>query len=327
MKNSELFRKDPTTFTIPNDGVTTIQVPKNEQEWEVLEFELRSFVCEGEYQQGLERILSTFFSHLDKPKQPAVWISGFYGSGKSHLARVLEYLWKDIELPNGAVASSLVDLPSEIKELFVELKTHGKRAGGLWSAAGTLSAAAGTSVKLATLSIVFKAAGLPEDYRLAKFVIWLKQNGFNEAVRKEIEDEGKEFEKEIRNLYVSPLVSKALLKVIPGFANSEADARNLLKSEFPKVEDISNDEFALTLEYVLELQSDTPGKLPLTLLVFDELQQFIGDDSDRAILVQEMVQVCTARFGSTLLFIGTGQAALAADTNLSRLKDRFTVQN
>ncbi len=51
MKNSELFTKDPTTFTIPNDGVATIQVPSNSQEWEVLEFELRSFVCEGEYKQ------------------------------------------------------------------------------------------------------------------------------------------------------------------------------------------------------------------------------------------------------------------------------------
>ena len=326
MKNLELFKKDPTLFSIPNDGVTSIQVPHNEQEWQVLEFELRSFVCEGEYQLGLERILSTFFAHLDQPKQPAVWISGFYGSGKSHLARVLEYLWKDIELPNGFLASSIVDLPNEINDLFVELKTHGKREGGLWSAAGTLSAAAGTSVRLALLSIVFKAAGLPDDFRLAKFVIWLKQDGYYDAVRTEIEDQGKEFDREIRNLYVSPLVAKALLNVIPGFANSEADARNLLKSEYPKVEDVSNDEFAHTLEYVLELQSDTPGKLPLTLLVLDELQQFIGEDQNRAVLVQEVVQVCTARFGSKLLFVGTGQSALEADVNLSRLRDRFTVK-
>ena len=28
-----------------------------------------------------------------------VWVSGFYGSGKSHLVRVLEQLWRDLVLP------------------------------------------------------------------------------------------------------------------------------------------------------------------------------------------------------------------------------------
>lgn len=326
MKNAELFSVDPRTFTIPNDGVTTIQVPKNQQEWDVLEFELRSFVCEGEYKRGLDRILTTFFSNLDTPKQPAVWISGFYGSGKSHLARVLEYLWKDIQLPNGASARSLVELPLEIKEHLTELQTHSRRAGGLWSAAGTLRSAAGPSVRLAVLAIAFQAAGLPEDYRLAKFVLWLKQNGFYDAVKDEVEHAGKQFDREIRTLYVSPHIAGAVLKVYPGFANSEADARELFKNEYPKAEDISNEEFALTLEYVLELQSSTPGKLPLTLLVLDELQEYVKDDSDRIGLVQEVVQVCTARFGSKVLFVGTGQSALEAHTNLSRLKDRFTVK-
>jgi len=326
MKNREVFLKDPTSYTIPNDGVTTIINPNSENEWEVLEYELRTFVCEGEYERGLDRILTTFMTHLDQPKQPAVWVSGFYGSGKSHLVRVLEYLWRDVELPNGAQASSLVDLPVEIQDLFKELNTQGKRYGGLWSAAGTLRESAGDNVRLALLAIVFRSAGLPDDYRLARFAIWLKQHGYYDAVRQEVESQGKDFIRELRSLYVSPYIASAVLNVYPGLAKSEADARMLFREEYPKVEDISNDEFLTILEYVLELQSDTPGKLPLTLLIFDELQQFIGDDVDRATKVQEVVQVCTSRFGSQLLFIGTGQTALESDTNLSRLKDRFTVQ-
>ncbi|MBT3230073.1 MAG: BREX system P-loop protein BrxC, partial [Candidatus Marinimicrobia bacterium] len=137
MKNYELFSNDPRSFTIPNDGVTTIGAPRSEQEWDVVRYELRSFVCEGEYQKGLERILSTFLSNLDQPKQPAAWVSGFYGSGKSHLVRVLEYIWRDMEFSDGAKARSLVNLPTEIKDLLIELSTAGKRQGGLWSAAGT----------------------------------------------------------------------------------------------------------------------------------------------------------------------------------------------
>jgi hypothetical protein len=100
-KNSDVFLKDPTTFTIPNEGVAKILNPETEQQWEVLRYELTSFVCEGEYQQGLERILSTFLGNLDRPEQPAAWVSGFYGSGKSHFVRVLEYLWRDIDFPDG----------------------------------------------------------------------------------------------------------------------------------------------------------------------------------------------------------------------------------
>lgn len=325
MKNREVFSKDPTSYTIPNDGVTTIINPNTAKEWEVLEYELKTFVCEGEYERGLDRILTTFMTHLDQPKQPAGWLHGFYGSGKSHLVRVLEYLWRDVELPGGALASSLVDLPLEILDIFKELKTHGKRQGGLWSAAGTLRESAGDNVRLALLAIAFRSAGLPDDYRLARFAIWLNQNGYYDAVRHEVESQGKDFMRELRSLYVSPQIASAVLKVYPGLAKTEADARMLFREEYPKVEDISNDEFLTILEYVLELQSDTPGKLPLTLLIFDELQQFVGEDVDRATRVQEIVQVCTSRFGSQLLFIGTGQTALEADTNLSRLKDRFTV--
>lgn len=326
MKNRGVFSKDPTSYTIPNDGVTTIINPNTDQEWKVLEYELKTFVCEGEYEKGLDRILTTFLSQVDQPKQPAVWVSGFYGSGKSHLVRVLEYLWRDVELPSGALAGSLVDLPVETQDLFRELKTLGKRHGGLWSAAGTLRESAGDNVRLALLAIAFRSAGLPDDYRLARFAIWLKQNGYYDAVKADVEAQGKNFMRELRSLYVSPFVASAVLKVYPGLANSEADVRMLFREEYPTVDDISNDEFLTVLEYVLELQSDSPGKLPLTLLIFDELQQFIGEDSSRALMVQEVVQVCTSRFGSQLLFIGTGQTALEADTNLSRLKDRFTVK-
>ena len=137
--NRDVFFRDPTTFTIPNGGVAKILDPRSKEEWDVLRYELEFFVCDGEYKRGLERILSTFLASLDKPEQPAVWISGFYGSGKSHLVRVLQYLWRDIEFPDGARARSIVKLPNDINDLFKELSTAGKRFGGLWSAGGTLA--------------------------------------------------------------------------------------------------------------------------------------------------------------------------------------------
>lgn len=323
--NREVFLTDPTTFTIPNDGVTKVLTPTAPEEWEVLRYELECFVCEGEYRQGMDRILSTFLANLGKTEQPAVWVSGFYGSGKSHLVRVLEYLWRDMEFPDGATARGLAHLPPDIDALFRELTTVGRREGGLWSAAGTLSAGAG-SVRLALLSIIFRSAGLPAQYAPAKFVIWLKQKGFYDTVVAEVENQGEEFDSELNNLYVSDVLAKSLLKAYPDLADTTRDARNLLKAQFPKEDEIDDDRLLQTIEDVLKLQSTTPGKLPATLLVFDELQQFIGDDSDRTLQVQTIVEACSSRFGSLLLFVGTGQAALEATPQLSKLQDRFTVR-
>src|SRR5690349_16750965 len=133
-KNREVFFVDPTTYTIPNNGVAKVIDPRTDEEWAVLRYELSNFVCEGEYHRGLELILSTYLAHLNREEQPAVWISGFYGSGKSHLVRVLEYLWRDTVFPERVRARNLANLPRDIADLFVELTTAGKREGGLWSA-------------------------------------------------------------------------------------------------------------------------------------------------------------------------------------------------
>ncbi|MEI7848812.1 MAG: BREX system P-loop protein BrxC, partial [Chloroflexota bacterium] len=189
-----------------------------------------------------------------------------------------------------------------------------------------MSASAAGSVRLALLSIAFRSAGLPDDYAQARFVLWLQQKGYFAQVKHYIEGQGETLAGELSNLYVSPLIADGLLLAYPDFAGKASEARGLIKAQFPKKDDISDDEMLSTLEAVLELQQATPGRLPLTLLIFDELQQFIGGDSARTLQVQEVVQACTSRFQSRLLFIGTGQSALQSNPQLSKLTARFTVK-
>jgi hypothetical protein len=326
MINREVFARDPVKNPIPNDGVAKIVEPESPGDWKVLRYELSTFVCEGEYRRGLETILDTYLRNLDRPVQPAAWVSGFYGSGKSHLVRVLEFLWRDVTFPDGATARSLVDLPAEIGDHLRELTTAGRQAGGLWSAAGTLGAGAGESVRLAILGIVLRSARLPGRYAQGRFVLWLKQSGFYDGVKAAIEAEGRDFRRELQNLYVSPYIARGLLTVYPEFAGSEADARALIKAQYHNPEDISDEEMLETMEGVLALQSTDPGKIPCTLLVLDELQQYIGDNADRTLRVQNVVEACSARFGGRLLFVATGQSALQATPQLSKLQGRFTVR-
>ena len=325
MKIREVLSRDPLTTTIPNDGVTKVMQPQSAQEWDVLRYELESFVCEGEYREGLGRIVSAFLANFSQPQQQAVWVSGFYGSGKSHLVRVLEYLWRDVEFSDGARVRSLVTLPSDIRDSLVELSRLGRQEGGLWSAAGTLGSGVG-SVRLALLAILFRSAKLPDQYPAARLVLWLKQNGWHEAVDAAVESRDKTLTDELRNMYVSPVLAASLLEVIPDLASSAASVHDLLREQYPYVKDITESDLRCTIEDVLSLQSTSPSKLPLTLFVFDELQQFIGNDPRRTLHVQEVVESCASRFGNRLLFVGTGQSALQANTELSKLQGRFSIR-
>ena len=299
--------------------------PEDDGDWATLEWELRSFVCEGEYERGLERILDQFLSHLSQAEQPAAWVSGFYGSGKSHLMRVLEYLWRDYKLPSGASARGLASLPSEIEAHLAELSAAGKREGGLWSAAGTLGSGASGSVRLAFLAVIFDAARLPQQYAPARLAIWLKTKGIYERVQATVEASGKSLDYAFRNLYVSEELAQALIEAGARFGDTPAAVSAALQAQFPMVEDISLDDALSEFEEVLRLQSTKDGKLPLTLVVLDEMQQYIDDDNKTAEHVQLLVEGCSSRFGSQVVVVATGQSALTATPTLQKLIDRFSV--
>jgi len=324
MLNRDLFTRDPTTFSIPNDGVTVVGDPQTPEEWTVLRYELSAFVCAGAYRSGLVLVLSTFLGKLNTAKQPAVWVSGFYGSGKSHFVRVLQYLWNNITFPDGVQARGLTKLPTEVAELLTELTTEGKRHGGLWAAAGKLGI--GPCIELDILKILFRSAGLPVDYGAARLVLWLKKKGIYDAVAEGVSQRGADLAFELANMHVSQELAESIFSASPGLAADALAVSDKLQAEFPDKTQIDDDEMLQVMEDVLRLQSKTPGKLPLTLLVLDELQQSIGEHPDRAEAVQEIVEACSTRFGSRVLFVGTGQAALEATPQLSKLQERFTVR-
>jgi hypothetical protein len=324
--NREVLQRDPTANPLPNDGVAKVGRPRTDEEWRVLAWELESFVCTGEYERGLERILSTYLGNLDRDTQPAAWVSGFYGSGKSHFVRVLEQLWLDETLPSGSSARGLVHLPDTIKASLKELSTAGNREGGLWAASGKLASGTAGSFRLAFLGILLAAADLPTDYAPARLVLRLMQEEAYDAFNASLARQGKELESELRNMYVSPYVGEALLEAIPSFAEDEEQARRLLLEQYPHAADISEDELLATVADILATRSSKPGKLPCMLIVLDELQQFIHEDPRVILTVQDIVEACSSRFGSNILFVSTGQAALQADSILARFQDRFTVR-
>src|SRR5690554_2920998 len=94
MLNREIYQLDPQLNRLANNGVAVVKDDQSEQALKTLRYELQTFVCDGEYEAGLDNILSSYLRNLNGDhEQPGVWISGFFGSGKSHLAKMLRAFW------------------------------------------------------------------------------------------------------------------------------------------------------------------------------------------------------------------------------------------
>jgi hypothetical protein len=322
MLNRDIYQKDPVAHKLVNEGVATVNDDGSEDARRVLRYELETFVCDGQYEKGMAHILETFLKNVGESQQPGVWISGFYGSGKSHLAKMLRALWVDTVFEDGSTARGIATLPQSVRDALKELSTQSKRHGGLHAASGTLGASAAGSVRLALLSIVFKSVGLPALFPVARFVMWLKDQGIYEQVRSHVESDGYEWAEELDNFYVAEGLHSALVNTKPNLFSSTSSCVDTLNNLYPNAQDISNDEMIKAIRQALSKD----GKFPLSLVVLDEVQQYIGEDSQRSILVQEVVESCCKNIGGKLLFIGTGQTAVTGTSNLKKLEGRFTVR-
>lgn len=324
MKIFEALDRDPRTSSLANGGQARIMDEPDELKIRELRAELETFVCDGQYGNAIERILQSYLTQLDRPRQHAAWVSGFFGSGKSHLLKMLGHLWVDTPFEDGSTARSLVpQLPDEIVALFRELDTQVARSGKpAIAAAGTMPSGSGDRVRLTVLSIILRACGLPDQYSQAQFCFWLRDQGYLEQVRSTVEAAGKDWFKELNNMYVSRLIAQAVLACDPNFAEDERGARQVLRVQFPNpTTDISTAEFIEAARKALA----PDGELPLTVLILDEVQQYIGDSTDRAVIFTEIAEAIQTQMDSRVMLVASGQSALSATPLLQRLRDRFRI--
>lgn len=327
MKIKDALQRDPASHPLVNQGQARISDSRNERTQSELRGELETFVCEGQYADGVQKIIRSFLDNIGKTSQRGAWVSGFFGSGKSHLLKMLCHLWQDTSFPDGATARSLVpSIPEDLRALLRELDTAGKRAGGLIAAAGALPSGTTNNVRLTILSILLRAIGLPEQYPQARFCLWLHSQGQFDNVKAAVDSSGKPFDRELNNLYVSGPIARAVMASDANFAASEAEAKQLLKAQFPpQTSDITTEQFLLVAKEALRLKAKD-GRLPCTLLILDEAQQYIGDSQQRASLLTEVTEAASKQLDSHVMVVAAGQSALTEIQLLTYLLDRFTIR-
>ena len=326
MKIHEVLDRDPRTTRLANNGQARIVDVADAPALEELRAELETFVCDGQFGDALQRILDRYLANLGTPKQDSAWVSGFFGSGKSHLLKMLTHLWVNTPFPDGTNARGLVrgGLPDEVQAQLRELDTHAHRAGrSPVAAAGTLLGGSVDHVRHSVLAILLRARGLPTLFPLARFCFWLREQGLLGDVRAAVEASGKDWLRELNNLYVSPVIADAIIAADAGFAADGKAARHLLTQQFPPLKtDISTEQF---IEAARTALSEN-GELPHTILVLDEAQQYINEAQDRSAALTEVAEAVQTQFDSRVMLVGAGQSALSAGAPaLMWLRDRFRI--
>jgi hypothetical protein len=267
MTNRELYFRDPTTLELLNDGVSKVsEFGHDQRQIETLRFELETFVCDGEYARGLERVLKAYLDGLGRGEQKAAWVSGFFGSGKSHLVKVLRYLWQDYPFADGATARSIAKLPQEITDLLTELSNRSKPLGGLRAAAGTLGAGSMDNVRLAFVQLILRSAGIPEDLSQAKFLLWLRSSGLEAVVTESLKKNHCDLLEEVKSMNYSVSLAEALLSADPKYG-TVANVQEVIRTGFPEV---TSPTMSQTLDFIQQIFGQK-GNLPCTLLVVDEI--------------------------------------------------------
>jgi hypothetical protein len=327
MKVGETLERDPAAYQLVNNGQARIADRTDERVLRELKGELSSFVCEGQFADGMQLILSSYLGSLGQTGQKAAWVSGFFGSGKSHLLKMLGHLWQDTRFADGSTARGLVPgLPEELRHLLRELDTAGRRAGGLLAAAGALPSGSTDNVRLTVAGVLLRAAGLPDQYAPAQFCLWLHEQGQLRRVKDVVEATGRAWLAELNNLYVSGPIARALIECDPHFAANDAEARKTIREQFPqRTSDITTSEFLSTFKRALRF-AGKDGKPPCTVLILDEVQQYIGDSNGRSTLLTEVVEAVSKQLDSHVIVVGAGQSALTSVKLLGKLMDRFTIR-
>lgn len=115
----DLFKKDISRSI---QGVVTIGNEDEEQKWQ----ELEEYVCTDEITKSMRTFFRRYRESINHPTEKiGVWITGFFGSGKSHFLKILGYILENEEVAGWSAVKYFDD---KIKDQMVlaDLKTCAK---------------------------------------------------------------------------------------------------------------------------------------------------------------------------------------------------------
>jgi len=301
-------------------------VKVDQDESSVLVQELNEYVITRE----LKKHFITFFNNYiesfnENTADIGVWISGFFGSGKSHFLKMLSYLLENKDVQGVKTVERFREKFSDDPATFmlIDRATKGKTDTILFNIdiEGSINKDK-TAVLRVFAKMFYNYLGFyGENLKVAKLEQFIAKKGKTEEFRRVFEEKNGASWLESRDAYAffeDDIV--ATLQEVLGM--SEQAASNW----FNGTETVETSIAQLVSE-IKEYVDAQPRDFRL-LFMIDEVGQYVGGDTDLLINLQSLVEKIGSECGGKVWVVCTGQEAIdeiikARENEFSRIQARF----
>ena len=300
--------------------------------------------------QFLERYVDTRTGQTDRI---GVWISGFFGSGKSHFAKILSYLLENPRIGTHTALElfkpRIVDTPRQhqIERLLhqatnfidtqavaFQIKTEEDLMANVPVTPGDEEV--GNHISTIMYRQWLKAQGFSTTLWVAKLERELTSLGQYDVFQREVEDlEGRSWS-EIRShdMLVRDAAVKALCNILPQRYTTETKASKAI-DDIQEGLQIGPAILAEELTHWVDSRRQ-PGseKTAHLIYIIDEMGQFIGGDNQRLLELQSIAEAFGSRGLGKLWLVVTAQEALEEvvqeairrQNEFDKIRDRFSLR-
>ena len=298
----------------------------DQDETAVVSQEVREYVITKE----LKKHFITFFNYYgDAFTAPTadmgVWISGFFGSGKSHFLKMLSYILENREIDGVKTVERFREKFSDDPATFmlIDKATKYKTETILFNIdiEGSINKDK-TAVLRVFAKMFYNHLGFyGENLKVAMLEKYIDQNGKTEEFRRVFEEKkGKPWVEQRKAFaFNGKFVVPTLMEVL---GMSEKDAQNWFNDK--TAVDFS---IAQLVGDIKDYVSSKPENFRLLFMV-DEAGQYVGTDTDMLLNLQSLTEKIGSECGSSVWVVCTGQEAIdeiikvRAD-EFSRIQARF----
>jgi hypothetical protein len=288
----------------------------------------------GEYiiTRELRRHFSTFFDNyskaIDHPTDKiGVWISGFFGSGKSHFLKMLSYLLSNTEVDDRKAVDFFEDkFDDPMMYATVVRCTNIPTESILFNIdiEGPINKDKTAVLRVFTKVFYNHLGFYGEDLKIAKLERFVDMQGKTEAFRSAFEEVNGAPWLESRDAYA--FFEDDIVTVLQNVLDmSETAARNWFNGEE------STDMSIKQLVEEIKTYVDSKGKDFRLLFCVDEVGQYIGDDGDLMINLQSIVEELGSKCRGKVWVMVTSQEAIdsvvkISGDDFSKIQGRFNTR-